>query len=91
MEHIARPPTAASLIRELFRNTVTVADEDPPGMEFRILRQLAWQTEPDTIYTLDSKPLALVELKHVRAYHEYYTDARVWLEYRQVAPWREVE
>jgi len=83
---------AIAQVAELFRNTVTIADEDPPGMEFRILRQLEWQSEPDVVYTTESKPLAAMELKQIRKYHERsYENARVWMEQRPVANWTEVE
>lgn len=79
-------------IRELFRNTVTVADEDPPGMEFRVMRQIDWQAEPTVCYTTESKPLALMERRKIELYHEaYYAKFRVWVEQRTVSEWREIE
>lgn len=83
---------ASDQVAELFRNTVAVADTDPPNMEFRVMRQLEWQDKPDAFYVGNSKLLALRELKQVRAYHDYtYTGARVWMEQRSVSEWKEVE
>lgn len=76
----------------LFRHTVEVADYDPPGMEFRVMRQLPWQDRPDHLGTTASKPEAQRWLKDARHYHELtYLRSRVWAEQRVVGNWTEVE
>ena len=77
-------------IRKLFDSTVAVADDEPPNMEYRILRQLYWQDSPDVIYTTPRKWEARRCLRETTEYHDHnYHEARVWLEQRVVGNWTE--
>ena len=57
--------------------------------EYRILRQLPWQDEPDVIGETKYDYEAKRYLKDATTYHDQmYLDSSVWMEKREVGTWR---